>query len=51
MTTADTPSPAEDRSNAVELSSEEHDALLDRDGGLLRTLLAGGIADAGVTDA
>ena len=51
MTTADEPSPAEDRSNAVELSAEEHDALLARDDGLLRDLLAGRVTDGGVTDA
>lgn len=51
MITPDPLSPAEDRSNAVELSAEEHAALLDRDGGLLRALLAGGMARAGLTDA
>lgn len=51
MTTAEKPSPAEDRSNAVELSAEEHEALLDRDDGLLRALLAGRTTDGGVTDA
>ena len=42
MTTAENgPPPAEDQSNAVELSAEEHQALLEANGGLLRALLAG----------